>query len=145
MGDRSGSPRPAVTRAQLAELLTRRGWDDPFAILVLPSWAFLLRIPSDALPLYRQRAGQDLESDERLQERAVIGLVNQKLVIKLNRRKQMATDSHMVRVCVCEDYAPDALELHAQQLFAPCVGCGLPFAGLHKSDSPSSLRGRGSR
>ena len=78
-GDRSGSPRPAVTRAQLVELLTRRGWNDPFAILAPLGWSFLLRIPSEAPPLHRQRAGQDLESDERLQERAGIGLVGQKL------------------------------------------------------------------
>ena len=92
-GGRSGSPRPAVTKGQLVELLTRRGWDDPFAFLVLLSWTFLLRIPSEALPLHRQRAGQDLESDERLQERAVVGLVNQKLIVKLNRRNHMATSS----------------------------------------------------
>ena len=92
-GDRPGAPRPAVTRAQLAELLSRRGWDDPFAFLVLLSWTFLLGIPSGALPLHRQWAGQGLESDDRLRERAVVGLVNQKLIVKLNRRNHIATGS----------------------------------------------------
>ena len=118
-GDKTGSPRPAITRGQLIELMQRRGWGDQFAVLIFLSWTFLLRIPSEALPLRRQRAGQDLESDERLEARAVIGLVDNKLIIKLNRRKHMASGSRMIRVCVCEDYAQDSLELRAPQLYCP--------------------------
>ena len=98
-GDKTGSPRPAVTRGQLIELTQRRGWDDQVAVLIFLSWTFLLRIPSEALPLRRQRAGHRFESDERLGARAVIGLVNQKLIIKLNRSLHMAAGSRMVRVC----------------------------------------------
>ena len=118
-GDKTGSPRPAVTRGQLIELMQRRGWGDQFAVPIFLSWAFLLRIPSEAPSLRRQRAGQGLESDERLEARAVIGLVNQKLITKLNRRKHMAAGPRMVGVCVCEDYAQGFLELHVPQLYCP--------------------------
>ena len=104
-GDKIGSPRPAITRRQLRDLMQRRGWDDRFAALIFLSWTSLLRIPSEALPPRRQRAGQGLESDERLEARAVIGLVDHKPIIKLNRRKHMAAGSRMIRACVCEDYA----------------------------------------
>ena len=120
-GDRSGSPRPAITKGQLVDLPTRRGWDDPFASLVLLSWTCILRIPSEALPLHRQRAGQDLESDERQQERAVVGLVNQKLIVKLNRRKHMAP----VRAWserACAKTTPPTLWSRTPRSFpAPCV------------------------
>ena len=46
-------------------------------------------------------------------------VVDQKLIIKLNRRKHVASGSRMVRVCVCEDYAQGSLELHAPQLYCP--------------------------
>ena len=36
--------------------------------------------------------------------------------VKQNRRRHMATNTRMVRVCVCEDYAPGALELRAPRL-----------------------------
>ena len=55
-GDKTGSPRPAVARGQLIEMIQRRGRDDQFAVLIFLSWTFLLRIPSEALPLRRQRA-----------------------------------------------------------------------------------------
>ena len=57
-----------------------------------------------------------MESDERLEAKAVVGLVDRKLIIKLNRRKHMASGSRMVRLCVCEEYARDSLELHVPQL-----------------------------
>ena len=118
-GGKTGSPRPAVARGQLIELMQRRGSGDQFALLIFLSWTFLLRIPSEALPLRRQGAGQDLESDGRLESRAAIGLVNQKFIIKLNRGKHMASGSRMFRACVCEDNAQDSLELHAPQLYCP--------------------------
>ena len=53
-GDKTGSPRPAITRGQLIDLMQRRGWGDPFAVLIFLCWAFLLRIPPEALPLRRR-------------------------------------------------------------------------------------------
>ena len=82
-------------------------------------WSLLLRIPSECLPMCRQQAGEDLESEERLARRAVIGLSGGKLIIKLNRRKHMASGSRLVRACICDEYASDSLELRIPQLLCP--------------------------
>ena len=66
-----------------------------------------------------QRTGGCLGSGYRSERMAAIGLSEGKPVIKLNRRKPMARDSKLVRVCICEQYAQDALELHAPQLSCP--------------------------
>ena len=124
--DKTGSPRAAVTRGQLIELTQRRGWDGQFAVLIFLIWTFPLRIPSEAPPLRRQRVGQDLESDERLEERAVIGLVSQKLAIKLNRRKHMAAGSRMVRVCVWSECADATDPLRTRLSGAPRPTAVLP-------------------
>ena len=42
---------------------------------------------------------------------AVIGLSGAKVVIKLNRRKHVASGSRLVRACICDDYSPDSLVL----------------------------------
>ena len=122
-GGRTASPRPALARGQLVQLMTRRGWADSLAILILLSSTFHLRIPSEALPLTLQKAGEDLSSDLRIDARAVIGLVDRKLVAKLNRRKHMAHGSRLARVRICETYAREAAELHIPQLF--CSACQL--------------------
>ena len=118
-GDRSFAPRPAISRSQLCELVSARSLQDGLALIALIGWSFLLRIPSECLPLCRQQAGEDLESEERLARRAVIGLQGGKLIIKLNKRKHMATGSRMARACICEDYSPASLELHIPQLLCP--------------------------
>ena len=83
------------------------------------SWTFLPGAPPERLPLYRQRAGEDLGSDDRLEREAVIGLSEGNLATKLDRRKRAPGGSKLVRVFICEYYAPGALELHAPQRFCP--------------------------
>ena len=39
--------------------------------------------------------------------------------MKLNRRRHMEGGPELVRVCVCDDCAPAALELQTPQLFCP--------------------------
>ena len=118
-GDRSFAPRPAISRPQLCELITARSLQDGLALIALIGWSFLLRIPSECLPLCRQQAGEDLETEERLARRAVIGLSGGRLIIKLNRRKHMAAGSRLIRACICDEYASDSLELHIPQLLCP--------------------------
>ena len=50
-GDRSFSPRPAISRSQLCELVMSRSLQDDLALIALIGWSFLLRIPSECLPL----------------------------------------------------------------------------------------------
>ena len=40
-------------------------------------------------------------------------------MIKLNRRKHMASGSRLVRACICDEYASDSLELRIPQLLCP--------------------------
>ena len=96
-----------------------RSLQDDLALIALIGWPFLLRIPSECLPLRRQQAGEDLDSEGRLARRAVIGLPGAKLVIKLGRLQHMASGSRRVRACICDEYARDSLELHVPQLLRP--------------------------
>ena len=67
------------------------------------SWTFLLKAPSECLPLHRQRTGEDLSSDDRLEGKAAIGLSGGKPIIKLIRRGHMAGGSKLIRVRICEE------------------------------------------
>ena len=64
--------------------MTARSLQDGLAPVAVTSWSFLLRIPSECLPLRRQQAGEDLESEESLVRGAGVGLSGGKLnIIKL--------------------------------------------------------------
>ena len=64
-GDRSFSPRPAVTRHRLVQPATTRGWNDSFAIFALVGCAFLLQVPSGSSSSDEAARRWDLSSDER--------------------------------------------------------------------------------
>ena len=51
-----------------------RSLQGDLALIALIGRPFLLRISSEYLPLCRQQAGEDPDSEERLARRAVIGL-----------------------------------------------------------------------
>ena len=70
------------------------------------------RVPSECLPLRIQGTGEDLSPDDRLDRKAVAGLSEGKLIIRLNRMMHMARGSRLIRVCICEEYLQDAFELH---------------------------------
>ena len=72
--DRSFTSRPAISRAQLCELATSLSLQDELALIALTGRPFLLRIPSECLPLRRRQAGKALDSETRLARRAAIGL-----------------------------------------------------------------------
>ena len=120
--------------------MAARSLQDGLALVALIGWPFLPRIPSECLPLCRQQAGEDLDSDERLARGAVIGLSGAKLAIKHSRRKHMASGSRLVLACICDEYAGDSLELRAPQLL--CPACQLwpairqkaPVGGAHFED-----------
>ena len=96
-GDRSRNPRPAVSEDQLTQLVSTNGWRNESPAIARLGWAFPLMVPSECLPLPRQRAGEDLSFDDRLERKAVIGLSGGKLAIELNWREHMAGGSKLVR------------------------------------------------
>ena len=52
-GDRSFPPRPAISGSLLCELVMSRPPQDDLALISLIGWPFLIRIPSECLPLCR--------------------------------------------------------------------------------------------
>ena len=64
-GNVNVSPRPAVRTGQLAQTVNAGGWSDQFALIALISRTFLLRAPSECLPVARRGAGGDLSSEDR--------------------------------------------------------------------------------
>ena len=73
-------------------------------------WAFFcewLRIASDSTD--KQRGGGDLKTEERLEKKAAIGISGGKLVTQLRQRRHVDAGSRMIRVRVCEEFAPDSL------------------------------------
>ena len=73
----------------------------------------------ECLPPRRQRAGEYLESDDRLDKKAAIGLSGGKPTIKLNKWKRRAASSKLARVCICEDYALEELGIRVSLLLRP--------------------------
>ena len=121
-GDRIHEPKPAVSRALFSRMISRCPLDDAMIQAIWISWLFLLRVPSECLPLVRQKPFERMDPDSVLQSPAVIGLEKDCLVIKLHRRKHMAGGARMVRGCICDRYPPGSLEIHVPQLFCPtCV------------------------
>ena len=114
-GSRILSPLPAVPRERSARMVAANGWAEQLAPIALISWAFLLKVPSERLPLVRQREGEDLLSERKAAKRLVDG----KLIIKLRKRKHMAPGSRIVRIRFREEYAKRSPELRAPQLFRP--------------------------
>ena len=60
-----------------------------------------------------------MRAEKRFKEKAVIGLEEGELTMKLRKREQMAAGSRMVGRSSCEENSADALALRAPQLFGP--------------------------
>ena len=118
-GDRSFSRRPAISRAQLCELVTSLSLRGELGLIGLIGWAFPPRIPSECHSPCPQRAGEDLDTEVRLHRRAAIGTSEGKLAIKLNRQRHMAAGSRLTRQGIFTDDPPDSLDLHIPQLPRP--------------------------
>ena len=106
-GRSSAPPRPAISRDQLIRLVATNGRHNEKTMIDLISWTFLRRAPSESLPLCGRQSGEDMGSDGRLESKAVSRLSGGKETH--GKRKHMARGSKFVRVCICEDYAPEAL------------------------------------
>ena len=59
--------------------------------------AFLFRFWSECLPVYQQRAGDNLTSEEPLEENAGFGLTNRNLIIEPHAREHMMSGSQIAR------------------------------------------------
>ena len=92
-GDRPFTPRPAISKVRLRDLVPSVTLLGGLALIALIGWPFLLRILSEWLPLSRHRAGVDHAPEIRLARRGAIGLSGAQLAIKLKMGKRMAASS----------------------------------------------------
>ena len=97
-GNANFSPPPAASKGQLTQVVTARGWSDQVVLVALVSWTFSLRGPPGRLPLAGQRAGGNSSSEEQFERKAVIGLADKKLTIKLKKSKDIAPGPRRVRI-----------------------------------------------
>ena len=83
--------RNSLTPSLLGRLIRAESWESAFSRLCYVSYLFLLRLPSEALPLTRALTDEQLLSPEAPSSGAVIGLREfqgeQRLILKLGRRK----------------------------------------------------------
>ena len=82
-GDESVRPSPAIARQPLTQVAAAMGLRGQLTLRGMICRTFLPKVQSEGSPLPKQRAGEDLLSEERLERRAAIGLAKRKLLIKL--------------------------------------------------------------
>ena len=110
---------PALSRAQLGELVSRFSFNDECTLLAALSWIFLLRAKSEAIPMRRRPPFEDMSDAGPAYSHSVLGRVGGRLVLKLHRRKHMSSGALPSRGCCRESYAPNGDEMHIPQLFCP--------------------------
>ena len=104
-------------------------------MLFLASYVFLLRLPSDALPMVR---GGDGLSEHGQQ--SVVSLIDGKLVLKLARRKNLPHGSVLTRSCWCSSCKLTCpVHVLGKYLMEFCPGSA-PFAGISSGAALSLLR-----
>jgi hypothetical protein len=104
-------------------------------MLFLATYVFLLRLPSEALPMVR---GGDGFCEQGRQ--SVVSLIEGKLVLKLARRKNLPHGSVLTRSCWCASCkATCPVHVLGKFLMEFCPG-DAPFAGISAGTALSLLR-----
>ena len=107
------------------------GWGGMFewsrmGLLFLLTYAFLLRLPSEALPMTTGSNGLHMEGDS--------------LVLVLPRRKNMPGGSRLVRTCWCAE-SKDTCPVHAvSELLQSCPDGTAIFKGITPAEALKCLR-----
>ena len=111
---------------------------EKFAMLWLVSYAFLLRIPSEALPM--RRGGVDFAPA--VNEQSVLHLDDDNtLVLKLHSRKNKPRGSTLRRSCACAA-CPKTCPIHIlwHKFFAKLQPGAQPWAGVSADAARAHLR-----
>jgi hypothetical protein len=107
---------------------------ESFAMLCLFSYVFLLRVPSEALPVVRG----SVDCDECAQ--SVLWLDGDELCLKLRRRKNKLKGSLLRRRCHCEVCGTTCPIHRLWKFFEPLPVGHQPFAGISANKALSRLR-----
>ena len=122
--------------AMLRWASSQRREDKHCAILFLMCYVFLLRMPSEALPMI---AGDGSEN-ELAQSVVWLDPAKEELVLKLRRRKNRPQGSRLVRTCWCKE-CTRTCPVH---VLGPLISKTMPgielFKGITKADALASLR-----
>ena len=114
---------------------TRKGWEtEAFVMLCLLSYTFLLRVPSEALPVVRCCVDGNPEEQSRL------WLDGDELCLRLKRRKNRLRGSLLKRKCHCEA-SPSTCPIHVLWKFFERLPIGSkPFGEITASGALWRLR-----
>ena len=74
-------------------------FDERFCMLLLITYVFLLRLPSEALPIVRGGSGS---ADYGMEHKAVVSLVDDGLQLRLSHRKNISKECILKRPCWCK-------------------------------------------
>ena len=142
---RQGPPRPkrAITGKMLGKLMARArdDGDTPAAMLYLTAYVFLLRVPSEGLPL---TIGSTGETQRPLPagRHSAIEIMDGELVFSLAKRKNLQGGSTLRRACSCSVRA-DLCPVH---VLGPCFmqhpPGSTPFAHLSADRARVDLKAR---
>jgi hypothetical protein len=138
------SPKPAVRREQLGRLMKQAEVETDLAsaMLYCCAYAFLLRVPSEGLPLIRVSA--DTAADTIWDNKPLIWCAGGEVLVKLPRRRNVNGCCTLTRSCWC---AKDrcTCPVHRLGLWLDSLPVGaLPFAHLKPEVVNSELRRRAS-
>ena len=107
-----------------------------FAVLFLMCYVFLLRMPSEALPMI---VGDGREQED-AQSVVWVDDVKNEIALKLRRRKNKPQGSRLVRTCWCKE-CPRTCPVH---VLGPLIKSSVPgaalFAGISGNDALCKLR-----
>ena len=109
---------------------------DAYAKLFLMTYAFLLRLPSEALPMVVAGGA------EQAQAKSVVSIDWDKgeLVLELKRRKNKENGSRLVRTCWCKE-CPNTCPVHVLGKYVSDAAPGaVLFAGISPANTLDTLR-----
>ena len=111
-----------------------------FAMLWLASYIFLLRVPSEALPM--RRGGADFLAAADEQSLLFLNHATGELCLKLHRRKNRQQGSTLRRICSCSG-SPELCPIHVlwEKFFLPLGPGEAPWHGITANQARARLRG----
>ena len=120
----------------MLKLATRSPEYEAFARLFLMSYAFLLRLPSEALPMI-VAGGEHMANAKSVVH---IDWDKEQLVLELSRRKNKESGSRLVRTCWCKE-CPSTCPVHVLGKFVAEAEPGAAlFAGITPASAIHALR-----
>ena len=111
-GDHNRAVKSAISQDMLEGIIKVFGLEAEFSLFATIAWIFLLRAPSECLPLFRAEAWENLEEGvlPDHERQAIIGLRDGVVKISLRKRKNRPNGSVIFRACSCGDHVVHTAE-----------------------------------